>query len=667
MMKSLLAANRSEKDSFRIPHSVQQSIPVRRIFTDGIWQVGQKYSKTWRFSDINYAASSLDDRRSIFRSYGAVLNSLPTDATAKITIINRRLNPVDFQRTMLMPECSDGLDYYRGEYNQIILDKAAESNNLVQEKYITLSIGLRKIEQTRAYFRRVDTNLSASFGRLDSGAYAISCADRLRLLHDFFRPGEEASFRFDLSANIKRGIDFRDLICPDGLQFRAGYFEMGGKFGRVLFMRDYASFISDEMIKDLSDFSRNLLLSIDSLPIPTEEAVREVQSRILGVETDITRWQQRQNRQNNFTATVPYDLEQMRTESKDLLEDLTARDQRLMFACVTLVHIADSLEQLDADTQTLQSIAQEKLCGFSVLRYQQEDGIGLYSWVNDTELEDLDDYQARKLRRCVQCGAIEPLAAEPMDEPSTDGTPPQPILQPQTPEAAIQEAANELERETRPAVQRGGRKACPYCGGTKWAESTEEYEEVYFPIQRTDGSIIPGVVPKEMASETQTDELGLPVVTITEEPTRIPFYKPDIFPVILQKNVSMYGRFLGDSDIDKIADQQNTTNRVEAKIIDKLLKSGSYITLPDEASIRVDADDMKVIRPGNAATKALIDVYDLQGNVQQDLTYLAQVYEEARQVIGITDSFQGRTDHTATSGKAKEFAAAQSAQNFSLS
>jgi len=145
---------------------------------------------------------------------------------------------------MLMPESGDGLDYYRGEYNQIILDKAAESNNLVQEKYITLSIGLRKIEQTRAYFRRVDTNLSASFGRLDSGAYTISCADRLRLLHDFFRPGEEASFRFDLSANIKRGIDFRDLICPDGLQFRAGYFEMGGKFGRVLFMRDYRHLLS---------------------------------------------------------------------------------------------------------------------------------------------------------------------------------------------------------------------------------------------------------------------------------------------------------------------------------------------------------------------------------------------------------------------------------------
>ena len=150
MIKTLAKAQQQERVKFRVPRAVQDAIPIRRIYTDGIWQVGQKYSKTWRFSDINYAASSLDDRRSIFRSYGAVLNSLPPDATAKITIINRRLNPVDFQRTMLMPECNDGLDYYRGEYNQIILDKAAESNNLVQEKYITLSIGLRKIEQTRA-------------------------------------------------------------------------------------------------------------------------------------------------------------------------------------------------------------------------------------------------------------------------------------------------------------------------------------------------------------------------------------------------------------------------------------------------------------------------------------------------------------------------------------
>lgn len=375
MIKSLVAANRSEKEKFRIPKSVQQSIPIRRIYTDGIWQVGNKHSKTWRFADINYAAASEEDRRSIFLSYCGVLNSLPTDATAKITIINRRLNPVDFQRTMLMQERGDGLDCYRQESNQLLLSRAAQSNNLVQEKYITLSIAQRKIEETRAYFRRVDGNLSKSFGRLDSGAQPISNHDRLRIFHDFFRPGEEPYFTFQSTDTIRKGMDFRDLICPDGLAFHEDYFEMGGKVGRVLFLKEFASYVGDEMISSLSDFSRSLMLSIDILPIPTDEAVKEIQSRILGVESDITRWQQRQNTKNNFTATVPYELEQLRGETKEFLDDLTVRDQRMMFASVTLVHIADTLEQLDADTETLLSIGREKLCQFAVLRYQQEEGL----------------------------------------------------------------------------------------------------------------------------------------------------------------------------------------------------------------------------------------------------------------------------------------------------
>ena len=115
MIKSLIAANNSEKDRFTIPRSVQQSIPIKKIYSDGIWQVGNKHSRTWRFADVNYAAASVDDRRSIFLSYSAVLNSLPTDASAKINIINRRLNPVDFRRSVLMKEQGDELDTYRQE------------------------------------------------------------------------------------------------------------------------------------------------------------------------------------------------------------------------------------------------------------------------------------------------------------------------------------------------------------------------------------------------------------------------------------------------------------------------------------------------------------------------------------------------------------------------
>ena len=267
-------------------------------------------------------------------------------------------------------------------------------------------------------------------------------------------------------------------------------------------------------------------------------------------------------------------------------------------------------------------------------------GIGLFSWVTDYVLIDLEDYQARRLKKCATCGAMEPAEdLESLDAPTLDGTPP----------------------GGHGTMTRNGRKACPYCGGTKWESAEQDYEELPNPVMRSDGSTIGGMVERVTLDETMVDAMGLPIPMTVQEPMRVPYYKPDIYPVILQKNVSVYGKFLGDSDIDKIADQQNSTNRLEAKILDKLLKSGSFVTLPPAAHIDNNAKDMKTLRPDSAADMAMIGVYTLQGDVEQDLVYLSQIYEEARQVIGITDSFQGRADRTATSGKAKEFAAAQSA------
>lgn len=375
VIRSLAAANQSERDKLRIPKSVQQTIPIKRIYADGIWQVGRKHSRTWKLTDVNYIAASQEAQRSIFTAYCGALNALPTDATAKITIVNHRLNPAEFERRILLPYKGDWLDHFREEANQIMRDRSRQSNNLVQERYITLSIAERKIEESRACFRRVESNLNKSFSRLDSGLKAISNYERLRILHDFFRPGQEQYFQYDDAQAIRRATDFRELICPDGMCFRKNHFEMGDKFGRVLFLRSYASFVADDLISDLTEFSRNLMLSIDLIPVPTDEAVKEVESIILGVETDITRWQQRQNAKNNFTAEVPRTMEQKRENSREYMDDLTMRDQRMIFSIVTIVHTADSLEQLDADSESLIAIGKEHLCDISSARYQQEDGL----------------------------------------------------------------------------------------------------------------------------------------------------------------------------------------------------------------------------------------------------------------------------------------------------
>ena len=129
------------------------------------------------------------------------------------------------------------------------------------------------------------------------------------------------------------------------------------------------------MIAELTDMNHNMMMSIDVIPIPTDEAVREVENRILGVETNATNWQRRQNANNNFSAVLPYDLEQQRKETKEFLDDLTTRDQRMMFAVLTFVLTADTKKQLDTDTETLQTIARKHLCQIVPLHFQQMDGL----------------------------------------------------------------------------------------------------------------------------------------------------------------------------------------------------------------------------------------------------------------------------------------------------
>ena len=150
---------------------------------------------------------------------------------------------------------------------------------------------------------------------------------------------------------------------------------MGDRYGRAMFLKEYASYIKDSMINELTSLNRTMMLSIDVIPVPTDEAVREMQNRLLGVETNVTNWQRRQNSNNNFSAVVPYDLEQQRKETREMLDDLTTRDQRMMFAVVTLVHLADSKEELDSDTETLQSIARKHLCQLTTLNWQQDAGL----------------------------------------------------------------------------------------------------------------------------------------------------------------------------------------------------------------------------------------------------------------------------------------------------
>lgn len=292
------------------------------------------------------------------------------------------------------------------------------------------------------------------------------------------------------------------------------------------------------------------------------------------------------------------------------------------------VSVADE-DESDPDARRLGASADttDELATMVTVYYRNaKGGIGRLRWVNDTVLEDLEDYQLRRVHRCTVCGAV------------------------------------------------GDGKKCAYCGSRKFEDEVMEDEELTEDITLRDGTVIPAV------SEVR-DELGQPVAADTllpqmrpggtaaviapqaafrQEPTRIPYYKPDVFPLVIRKNVSMPGRFWGSSDLDAIFDQQNSLNKLCTKLNTKVLSGGSFTTVPTGARFINDRDGVRV-EVDNPADLEKIRTFNTQVDISTDLTMMAQLYEQARQTIGITDSMQGRKDPTATSAVAKEFSAQQAA------
>ena len=70
MIKVLKNLFSREKEKFVVPRGVQDCIPVRTIYDDGIFKVGKdKFSKTFKFSDINYAVAGKAEKEQMFLEY----------------------------------------------------------------------------------------------------------------------------------------------------------------------------------------------------------------------------------------------------------------------------------------------------------------------------------------------------------------------------------------------------------------------------------------------------------------------------------------------------------------------------------------------------------------------------------------------------------------------
>ena len=191
MIKTLKNLLKQDKEKYSVPRKVQDVIPIRRMWSDGIFQVGSKFSKSYKFADINYQVASLEDKKVMFLDYSELLNSLDSGATTKIPINNRRMNRQKFEKHSLLELQGDMLDRYRAEYNHILTENVGQSNGIMQDKYLTVTIEKSSLEEARSYFSRVGAEFSSLFASLGSRIEEVEREEKLRIFFDFFHYGSE--------------------------------------------------------------------------------------------------------------------------------------------------------------------------------------------------------------------------------------------------------------------------------------------------------------------------------------------------------------------------------------------------------------------------------------------------------------------------------------------
>ena len=341
---------------YKAPKSIQETIEILKVAENGIFEVSKgRYSKCYLFQDLNYTTTNEEEQIEIFEHYCKFLNSL--DCVFKITINNKNKDMINLRDVVLLGYRYDEFDRFRKIYNDIIEEKIREGRQgIEQEKYLTLTIERKNFEEAKAQFATLEATIQKAFAELGTTIRALNGNERLKVLHDFYHLGNEDDFDFDIKHAKKVGADFRNDLCNGMLKYFPDHIEDEGKYMRALFFKKYPSSLSDGFLNKIASLPVHSITSIDVVPIPKDLTTRTLQKKYLGIESDIIKQQRVRNKNNDFSSEISYAKRTEKKEIEEIMDDVRENDQCLFYVAVTVILVAESKEELESVTETLEAI-----------------------------------------------------------------------------------------------------------------------------------------------------------------------------------------------------------------------------------------------------------------------------------------------------------------------
>lgn len=365
-----------QKTTSKLPASVQESIPIQQVSVDGIFYDQGVYSCCWSFADVNYESASDEVQESVLVSYARLINRIDDTMHIQVCLTNHYRNPAEYANDVLLLDKEDGNDAFRHEINDVLQEEAGLSNHMQRERFLVLSRPAQSWDEAKRAFARMKEELNKAFYEIGSKAVVCDLGERFRVLHNFYRAGEERYYHFDVVSLLRSGTSVKDTCCPDYIKFHPDYIEIGKRFARVLVISEFATILKDSLISELLATKTSNIVVSQHIDVLSKDASRKfIQKKMDAVESDIEKWGRQQRKQNNFTSEIPYAKRQMRDACEKYMQEISSNDQRLLFLTLCVCVSGSTVEELDRNTQDVVSASSAHSCDLRRLYFQQEEGL----------------------------------------------------------------------------------------------------------------------------------------------------------------------------------------------------------------------------------------------------------------------------------------------------
>ncbi|MGC2874002.1 VirB4-like conjugal transfer ATPase, CD1110 family [Ihubacter sp. mB4P-1] len=358
----------------------QDIVPLTECAGGGIFVSDNVYIKTWEFSNINFKLLGREQEEKILRRWCDCLNGLEPGVTYKYTVLKQKLDLDKYSKQRMLPYQDDGKDKYREEYNGMLAEKILDTKLIQEQRFFQAAIKKRKAEDARSFFNRSEPEFEKFFRGVGSDLTAMTDNDYLRVIWQFFHMDSgEYIDQLDAGEMLDKKHTLKDFLAPYAFETdnKEHCIKIGSKYFRALYVPpgSYAKYIKDTVLSELTALDKSMCISVDIMPIETAEAYSMVENLEYRSESNIGKFMERQARHGNFNAQVPYPMRKKSEQIEEYNHDLNERDQRLMLSHITIVHCADSLKELNEDTDALKTTARQQGCELAELSLQQEDGM----------------------------------------------------------------------------------------------------------------------------------------------------------------------------------------------------------------------------------------------------------------------------------------------------